>query len=226
MSISDGIKQLMKINLWKTVYFNFHYFPFKTAMRMPVFIYKRTLLYKMGGKISIEAPVRTGMMRFGPHGLGTQDLLYSRTMWQLDGTLVIKGRIDIGRGSKISVGKNGVLTLGKDFMITGNSEIICQKEITFGSECLLSWNVLVMDTDFHKIYDANNVLINSPRPIHIGNHVWIGCKNMILKGVSVADNVIVSANSTVTRNVSETNCIIGGQGKYIEVLKRNVRWEK
>ena len=40
----------MKINLWKTVYFNFHYFPFKTAMRMPAFIYKRTLLYKMGGE--------------------------------------------------------------------------------------------------------------------------------------------------------------------------------
>lgn len=67
MSILDGIKQLMKINLWKTVYFNFHYFPFKTAVRMPVFIYKRTLLYKMGGDILIDAPVRTGMMKFGPH---------------------------------------------------------------------------------------------------------------------------------------------------------------
>lgn len=153
-------------------------------------------------------------------------MLYSRTMWQLNGTLVIKGHVCFGRGSKISVGKDGILTLGKGFMITGNSEIICQKEITFGSECLLSWNVLIMDTDFHKIFDANNVHINLPRPIHIGNHVWIGCKNTILKGVSVADNVIVSANSIVTRNVSEANCIIGGQGKYIEVFKRNVRWEK
>ena len=179
----------------------------------------------MEGKIVIDTPVKTGMIRFGGHGLGTQDLLYSRTMWEVMGTVLFKGNASIGRGSKISVGENAMLTLGEDFQITGNSEIICQKKITFGSQCLLSWDILLMDTDFHYIFDDKDNLINPPRPITIGNHVWIGCKNTILKGVSIADDVIISANSTITRNVEETNCIVGGHGKYVEIIKRNISWK-
>lgn len=43
------IKRLTAIDIVKTLYFNFHYFPFKTAILFPVFIYKKTKLYKMGG---------------------------------------------------------------------------------------------------------------------------------------------------------------------------------
>jgi len=223
-AVNSVVKLFKKVDLLKTVYFNFHYFPFKVAVRMPFFIYKRSELYLMKGKIIIDAPVKTGMVKLGPHGLGTQDLLYSRTMWQVAGTLVVKGKTNIGRGCKISVGKEAVLTLGKDFQITGNSEIICQKEITFGNDCLLSWDILMMDTDFHQIVNEGGEIINAPMPISIGNHVWIGCRNTILKGVTIADNNVVSANSTVTRSIDESNCVIGGHGKTVGVIKRGVGW--
>ena len=225
MAIKSAIKLLKKVNLWKTFYFNFHYFPFKTAIRMPIFIYWRSELYKMKGRIVIDAPVSTGMVKFGPHGLGTQDLLYSRTMWEVSGTLCIKGKASIGRGSKISVGKDAELTLGKNFMITGNSEIICQKAITFGDDCLLSWDILMMDTDFHHITNSIGETINTPKPIIVGNHVWIGCRNTILKGVKIADNNVISANSTVTKSITEVNSIIGGHGKSVDILKKDIGWK-
>ena len=100
-AVNSVVKLFKKVDLLKTVYFNFHYFPFKVAVRMPFFIYKRSELYLMKGKIIIDAPVKTGMVKLGPHGLGTQDLLYSRTMWQVAGTLVVKGKTNIGRGCKI-----------------------------------------------------------------------------------------------------------------------------
>ncbi|MDY3914869.1 MAG: DapH/DapD/GlmU-related protein, partial [Phocaeicola sp.] len=106
-----------------------------------------------------------------------------------------------------------------------NSEIICQKEIIFGDHCLLSWDILMMDTDFHQILDENGQIINEPKPIVIGNHVWIGCRNTILKGVSIGDNNIISANSTITRSCKENNCVIGGHGKSLEIIKRNVNWK-
>lgn len=193
---------------------------------MPIFIYWRSELYKMKGKITIDAPVKTGMIKFGRRRLGTQDILYSRTIWEVLGTLVFKGDTSIGRGSKISIGKDAILTIGDKFEITGKSEIICQKEITFGSHCLLSWDILIMDTDLHYIYDDEDTLINPPRPISIGNHVWIGCRNTILKGVSIADDNMISANSTITRSVNETNCIVGGHGKSFEIIKRHVKWER
>ena len=226
MSLLSTFKTLSKVNPWKTVYFNLHYFPMKIAIRMPFFIYWRSELYKLKGRIVIDTSVRTGMVKFGAHGLGTQDLLYSRTMFQLYGTLVVKGNACIGRGSKISVGREAQLILGENFMITGDSQIICHKKICFGNDCLLSWDILIMDTDFHDVLDTNGNKTNMPRPISIGNHVWIGCKTVILKGVSLTDDTIVSANSTITRSFGEPNCIIGGHAQTAEVLRHSVRWEK
>lgn len=223
-AIKSVFKLMRKVNIWKTIYFNFHYFPFKTAIRMPFFIYNRSELYKMEGRIVIDAPIRPGLVKFGCHGLGTQDLLYSRTMWEVMGTLIIRGKANIGRGSKLSVGDGATLTLGKGFTITGNSEIICQKEVSFGDDCLLSWDILIMDTDFHKVLDKQGNIINSPKAIHIGNHVWIGCRNTILKGVTIADNNIVSANSTITKSFKEVGTAIGGHGKSAEIIKDGIGW--
>lgn len=225
MNIKSAVKFIKKVNFWKTLLFNFHYFPFKIAIHLPIFVYWRSELYKMKGKIIIDAPIKTGMVKFGPHSLGTQDMLFSRTIWQMAGTLIVKGKVSIGRGSKISIGKDATLIFGNNFLITGNSEIICQREISFGNDCLLSWNILIMDTDFHHVFNEQGEKINNNKPIRIGNHIWIGCRNTILKGVSIADNNIISANSTITRNVIVENCVIGGSGKEVVVLKKGVNWK-
>lgn len=218
-------KIIRKVDWIKTIYFNLKYFPIKTAIHLPFFIYRRTELYKMKGKIVLNTPPKPGLVKIGPHGLGTQDIKFSRTMWEVTGKLVINGKTCIGRGSRISIGKDAILTLGKDFSITGRSTIISQKEITFGNDCLLSWDILIMDTDFHPITDINGNIIGQPRPIHIGNHVWIGCRNTILKGVSINDDVIVSANSTITKSITDSHCAVGGLGKDATVLKKNISWK-
>lgn len=163
------VVRIKGIDIIKTYYFNFHYFSFYTAIKLPVFIYERTDLYQMQGKIIIDAPIQTGMLKIGPHCLGTQDVLFSRTMWQVAGNLIIKGHTSFGRGCKISIGQQAQLTIGKNFTITGKSDIICQKSITFGDNCLLSWDILIMDTDFHHIYDLDSVAegkqINIPKAI-------------------------------------------------------------
>ena len=164
-------------------------------------------------------------MKIGPHGLGTQDIKYSRTIWEVSGSLVVNGKISLGRGTKISIGNDAVLTLGNNFIVTGRSSIICQKEISFGDECLLSWDILIMDTDLHHIMMSDGKIINQPRSILVGNHVWIGCRNTILKGVVIADNVIISANSTLTKSINESNCAVGGIGKDVIVLRRNINWK-
>ena len=207
------------------MYFNLHYFPLSQAIRMPALIFWRTKLATMKGEIMMDTPIRRGVLKVGEHGLGIIDPHYSRTIWAVQGKLVIKGQANIGRGSKIGIGQDATLTLGKNFTITGSSEIVCQKEITFGNNCLLSWGILIMDTDFHHILNSEGQTINPPKPVTIGNHVWIGCRNTILKGVKIADNNIISANSTITREISESNCIVGGHGKHAEIIKREVNWE-
>ena len=81
-----------------------------------------------------------------------------------------------------------------------------------------------MDTDFHQILDNNQNVVNKPTPIFIGNHVWIGCRTTILKGVKIADNVVIAANSTITNSINETNCIYGGNAKMANIIKQNINW--
>ena len=42
--------------------------------------------------------------------------------------------------------------------------------------------------------------------------------------MSIGDNNVIAANSTITHSLQESNSIIGGNGKMAEVLKRNVTW--
>jgi acetyltransferase-like isoleucine patch superfamily enzyme len=46
-------------------------------------------------------------------------------------------------------------------------------------------------------------------PICIGNNVWIGMNSVVLPGVQIADNVVIAANSVVTKDIP-SNSIAGG----------------
>lgn len=82
-----------------------------------------------------------------------------------------------------------------------------------------------MDTDFHKIMNREGEIINTPKSISIGNHVWIGCRNTILKGVTIGNDNVISADSTITRSISEERCIIAGHGKDMKIIKKDIEWE-
>ncbi len=209
----------------KTIYFNFHYFKFKTAIHLPVFIYPGTYLRRMSGRVKIEGQIAMKMIKIGSHRAGIIDPKFSRSIWEVTGTIVFKGKAIIGSGTKISVAQNAIVTFGDRFLATGRSEIISQKEITFGNNNLLSWDNLIMDTDYHKIIDNNGERINEPRSIKFGNDVWIGCRCTILKGTEIKNNSIISATTTISKKIDEANCIIGGQGKNLSIIKRDIDWE-
>ncbi len=103
-------------------------------------------------------------------------------------------------------------------------KFICFDRIEFGDDCLLSWQVLVMDTDFHKIYNDSGKQLNGNRQIYIGNKNWIGCRTLILKGVTTPNNCVIAANSTVTNSSIEENTILAGSPA--EVIRQHIRWEK
>jgi acetyltransferase-like isoleucine patch superfamily enzyme len=221
MRIADIAYVFSHINL-KTIRFNFRHFPFAIAKRLPVFISRSVVLKDISGSIGIEGQISTGMIKVGYGDVGIFDKKKSRTVWEVRGTVQFKGRAFIGHGSKISVGEKGYLTIGNNFSITAETAIVCFHRINIGDNCLFSWEILMMDTDFHKILDLNQRLINADTPITIGNNVWIGARSTILKGAQLPNDSIVAANSTVTRKVEQANCIYGGEP--LRILKENISW--
>ena len=208
----------------KTIYFNFHYLPLSQAIKLPIMLSHKVRLMECSGKIILPKKVHIRMIQIGFEGVGIFDAKYSRSIWQVSGTVIFNGTAAIGHGSKISVGKDAVLTIGNHFCITAESSIVCQKEITFGDDVLISWENLFIDTDFHHVKQNGNA-INPPEKIIIGNHVWIGCRCTILKGSTIPSNSILGARSLVNKAVGNTERAIIA-GSPAKVLKSDVDWSK
>lgn len=223
MSVGKRLKILFSISLFKTLYFNFHYFTFMEAIKIPVLISPRVLLKNMKGTILLHSEPRPGLIKFGFDGVGIFDSKHSRAIWQVEGTVEFCGKANMGQGSKISVGGGATLVIGDNFTITAESSIIVNKRVVFGDDCLLSWDILCMDTDFHRIYH-NDKAINENSDVRIGNNVWIGCRTTILKGSSIPDDSVIGANSVVTGKFDKTNVIIAGNPA--KVCKDNIEWKK
>ena len=74
-----------------------------------------------------------------------------------------------------------------------------------------------MDRDYHKI----NADSENTSPVNIGNHCWIGCNSIVLKGVSIGDGAVVAAGSVVTKDVPPGALIGGNPAK---IIRENVYW--
>jgi len=210
---------LYLLGLPKTLYFNFKYLRFTEAIKLPILVSHRLYLSEMGGNIRLDKPAKFGMIRIGFGNVGIFDQ-QRRSIWLVSGVVIFKGNANIGHGSKISV--SGILTLGDNFAMTAESQVVCEKAITFGDDVLVSWENLFLDTDFHKIR-INGCITNAPKEIVIGNHVWFGCRCTILKGTLIADEIVVAANSTLSGRFDQSHTIIGGNPA--QVLKEQVSWE-
>lgn len=207
----------------KSFYFCLKYFPLKLAVKLPILVSHNVVLKELQGKIIINNPIRIGMIRIGFGYVGIFDRQVSRTMYENGGgTIIFGGVANIGHGSKISVGKDATVRFGDKFCITAESQICSQKNITFGDNVLISWQCLIMDTDWHKII-INNEHVNKDSSITIGNNVWIGCRATVLKGVNIPDNCVIAANSNVVSKFRKEHIIVGGNPAT--QIKDNINWK-
>ena len=115
-------------------------------------------------------------------------------------------------GVYISVADNAVLSLGKGF-VNSNVKISCFEKITIGDDVKISEDVLIRDSDNHMIVRSGYI---KTAPITIGNHVWIGARATILKGVTIGDGAVISAGAVVTKNVPPNSLVGGGPARIIK----------
>jgi acetyltransferase-like isoleucine patch superfamily enzyme len=218
------ISVLFEFNL-RTIYFNFKYLPFHQAIYMPVFISRHVYLADMKGNVSLLGQISTRQIRIGYKAVGIFDHKRSRSIWDVRGNVTFKGEAFIGHGCKISINTNASVVFGDKFAMTAESSIACSNNIEFGDGCLVSWETLIMDTDFHKIFDENMQQINESRPIFFGDRSWIGCRCLILKGAKIPTGSIIAANTTVgSRPIIGENRIFGGNP--VSELRKNIIWTR
>lgn len=137
------------------------------------------------------------------------------------------GKIKISQGVflypdvKLSVNgieKKAELVIGENTSIGDRTEIHVGSRVSIGRNCSISWDVCILDRDYHKFNRVNE----EPKEIFIGDNVWIGCRAIILKGVNIGDGAVIAAGSVVTKDIPARCCVAGNPAK---VIKENVTWE-
>ena len=117
-------------------------------------------------------------------------------------------KIDLGnnirlyRFSEIESFYQGKIQIGNNFTLNPFSRIIAGHKIVIGNNVTIARYVTILDHDHN--FTPNRGVIKGYKldEVYIGSHVLICDKVTILKGVSICDNVIIGANSIVTKNIS------------------------
>lgn len=120
---------------------------------------------------------------------------------------------------------NGAIILGTNVCISGKTQlsVIEGTKINIGDCCLFSTNVMLATGDSHSILDEETGhRINQSKDIEIGNHVWFGHDTTVLKGVSIADNVIVGACAVVSKSFCTSNIALAGNPA--KIVKKCINW--
>lgn len=212
------LKKLLEIGIINTIRMNLYYFGVGGVLKPVILASKHVKIQCLKGNV-IAHDMSRGAIQLGFGYVGTVDKKYRRTLWENSGTIEFFGKSNLGLGTKITC--SGKLSIGKRVSINANSDIICRKEISIGNDSLMSWECLLMDSDFHSIYEIDSKnRINPDKPIRIGDRVWIGCRSTILKGCEIPDDSIIAACSTVTKSFTEGHAVYGND----MVLKRNIEW--
>ena len=190
---------------------------------LPILVTCRTRLTNVKGKVNLNQSLKFGLIKMGFNGVALTSWR-DWNVWNLLGEMQVNGSVEFGTGSRLFIGKNGILRIGNNFLLTAKSDIICCKRVNFGDDCLLSWDVLIMDTDSHPIRNENNEIINYDEPIVIGNNVWIGSRTIILKGARIPDNCLIASGSIVNKEFKINNSIIAGNPS--KIVKQKIIWHK
>lgn len=142
--------------------------------------------------------------------------------WGKDFTAGVGVRLDVFRPDDMPA-----LFFGDHVQINDYVHIGAIERIEIGNHVLIASRVFISDHN-HGSYDeagpdsAPTVPPSQrpwvPKPVHIGDRVWIGEQACILPGVTIGEGAIVGAGSVVTRGVPANTIVAGNPARVIRVF--------
>lgn len=115
------------------------------------------------------------------------------------------------------VGKN--IHVGEDFLTNYNVTILDVDTVTIGDYCMIGPNTTISPVNHPMTAKGRREKLSITKPVTIGDDVWIGANCVILPGVTIGNNVIVTAGAVVSKDVPD-HCVVGGvPAKVIKELE-------
>lgn len=96
------------------------------------------------------------------------------------------------------------------------------RSIQIGDGLLFSWGIYMRTSDGHGLIDlTKGKVINVPKSILIGPHVWLGHDVIVMPGARIGGGSVIGARSIVTKAVPAACVAVGAPAR---VVRRNVSW--
>jgi lipopolysaccharide O-acetyltransferase len=133
------------------------------------------------------------------------------------GILVGAQGLVTGVGNRVDIFHVAYMEIGDNVQINDYCHIGCAENIWIGDDTLIASHVFISDHD-HAVASVGSIPNSGGlvvKPVRIGNRVWIGEGVCVLKGVTIEDDVIIGANSVVTKDLPRGCIAVGNPAKVI-----------
>ena len=111
-------------------------------------------------------------------------------------------------GKNIKIGKRVFINAGCQFQDQGGIEI--------GDDVLIGPQTIIATLNHDPNPEKRGGMI--PKPVKIGDKVWLGARVTICPGVTIGDGAIVAAGAVVTKDVPPRTVVAGVPAKIIKTI--------
>lgn len=210
---------IRNVQVFSFIYLNYFCKGVVRTDRSRIIPYKHAVIeIAHGAKIFLaEGDIEVGCDRIKDSKAETRIRLRKQAVWSSQG------------GCRLSYGVTievlpGALLDSKFFTMNSNSVLISAEKITLGQDVMIARNVVIYDSDFHSILNQDGKVSNMPKPVIIGDHVWLGTNVIVLKGAKIGNDSIISAHAVLSSNIPEQT--IYGEELTVKMRKNIGGWER
>lgn len=131
------------------------------------------------------------------------------------------------------VGPEGRVDIGA-FTCLNSTTLHCQGHIEIGRHCLTAWGAVITDTwigPTTPLARRRSVLraaaadprrglpaVAEPRPVKLGDNVWIGFDAVIMPGVTLGRGCVVGCKAVITEDVPAYAVVVGNPPRVVRYL--------
>ena len=154
----------------------------------------------------------------------------------LDGDMpLIEGSGNIFIGNNVTIGnrcawivtpnlfKNPTLIIGDNTTINYLTGISVECRVEIGNNCVIAGETMIFDNNSHSLHFENDrkMTKDDVASIKIEDHVWIGMRSFIGKGITIGKGSVVAAFSVVTKDVPEMTLVGGNPARVIKKIEKH-----